>query len=141
VGNNGKKFLVGMVMADRKIFNSGHSDFGFLRRFLLFLASLPLLSCLIFVTVLLHVPLVVAVEVAHHWFGGRDINFSCINIHSIFTLGLLELSLWVSSSPCELSLEVGFVGSDLDVNEPVSLYNLSSCTLPFIQSDWEDRVD
>ena len=99
--------------------------------------------CLVleFVAVFLCVPLVVAVEAAHYQFGSRDVNFSCIDIYSIFTSGLFELSLWVSSSSCELSLEVGFVGSDLDVDEPVSLHNLSSCTLPLIQSGWEDGVD
>jgi hypothetical protein len=87
------------------------------------------------------VPLIVAVEAAHHLFGSRDVDFSCINIHSIFTLGLFELSLQVLSSSCELSLKVGSVGSNLDIDEPVSLDNLSSCTLPLIQSGWEDGVD
>ena len=122
-------------------FHRGSSDFGLLGRFLLFQASLPLLSCLVFATVLLHVSLVVAVEATHHWFGSRDVNFCCINIHSIFTSGLFELPLWVSSSPCELSLEVGSVGSNLDVDEPVLLHSLSGCTLPLVQSGWEDRVD
>jgi hypothetical protein len=78
------------------------------------------------VAVFLCVPLVVAVEAVHYQFGSRDVNFSCINIHGIFVLDLFKLSLWVLSSPYELFLEVGFVGSDLDVDEPVPLHNLSS---------------
>jgi len=116
-------------------FISGCLDLSFLGRFLPFLGSLPLLSCLIFVAVFLHVPFIVAVEAAYYWFDSRDVNLSCVNIHSIFVLGPFELSLWVLSSPYELFLEVGFVRSDLDINEPMLLHDLSSCSLPFIQSD------